>query len=231
MAEGEWTGSIVMARFLEACSTEQFFTVDRPGVDKSYWPTFQKLRDDDPTKPDDHVWRHVYDEDARQRYLKDWQGKGSATSDAVSRYDEVQKWAVSILKDEKIRRIVWTWSFCAITPNRSFAKACRHFGWVRRTAYRRFTVAFEQIAAALNNERTLLRLPAEKWMSQLPASMACIDDTIGRGSEAAQPVVHPPYRAEPLSDLPETRDLSWAQRRWQREARLRAKLGIGEDAA
>ncbi|MGB6080242.1 MAG: hypothetical protein WBF99_12360 [Xanthobacteraceae bacterium] len=231
---GEWTASIVMGRYLEAAATEKFFTADRPSVDRGYWPVFNPLVTDDVDVRGHHmtpqrVWKEVFDDNAREDYLAKWQGRDVATPGQISRHDEALLWTCRIIKEEKLRRIVWVWAFCAITPKRSFAKACDHYGWVRQTAYRRLTRAFERISAKLNNDKVLLRFPDDKWMRQLPASVAHTNGNIAPVADMQTPNSRSAYRTERSSDQPDIRDMSWAVDFAAREAKRRAKLGL--DAA
>lgn len=225
-----WTPTIVLGRFCEAAATERFFTVDRPSVDRGYWPVFNPLMVDDLDRrgrqvTPQMVWETYFDDAAREDYLRKWQGREVATPGEISRHDEALLWTCRIIKDEKLRRIVWTWAFCTVTPKRSFAKACDHYGWVRQTAYRRLTRAFEQISANLNNANVLLRYPADKWMRQLPASVADRDGKIAPVADMQSPRSW--SDGSTSADQPDIRDFSWAAKQAEREARKRRKAEAG----
>lgn len=208
-----WTPAEVMSRFVEAADTERRTPSKGMQQARTCWPAYRFDAEDR------KGWTEGDQADEQNR----WAETKGAKSDAVSRYDECIEWGLTYIDATKTREIVWTWAFCQVISGKSFSKECRKKGWARPTAYRRLHTAFERISFHLNNERILLRPAALNWVRQQDPSNVEVCSTVRNSASAAVPFT-PSFQTEPSTDLPEIRDLSWAEKRWDREAKRRAKV-------
>jgi hypothetical protein len=214
-----WTAAEVMSRFVEAADTERRTPSKGMQQARTCWPAYGYSTED----------REGWTDDNKAEEQNRWADTKGAKADAVSRYDECVEWGITYIVATKTRDIVWTWAFCQAISGRSFKKECHRKGWVRATAYRRLYATFDAISFNLNNERILLRPAALQWVRQQSPSIVDVCSTVGNSASAAIPFTSS-FQIEPSTDLPEIRDLSWAERRWEREAKRRAKMKL-DDAA
>lgn len=215
-----WTAPEVMSRFVEAADTERRTPSKGMQQARTCWPAY-RFDDED---------RKGWTDDDKAEEQNRWAETKGAKADAVSRYDECVEWGLTYIDATVTREIVWTWAFCQAISGRSFKKECKRKGWVRATAYRRLYRAFDLISFHLNNESVLWRPAALQWVRQQDHSIVDVCSTVGDCASAPAVPFTPSFRTEPSTDLPEIRDLSWAERRWEREAKRRAKLKM-DDAA
>jgi hypothetical protein len=221
-----WTPETVRIRFVEAAGTERFLpTLRRPDA-KGYWPEFVY----------DETDRNGWDQAARDDHMRIWQGRGSAKADALTRYQECLSWTIERIKEPERRRLVWSFAFCRANK-RDFGKLCKERGWVKTTAYNRLNRVWGHLAHDFNNERLMLREPAQFWVGhESPRDVGFLQH--GR-TQHFEPAIKfsPGYRTEKSRDLlvtPEgvadfTKHLEAvnADRRLlqEREAKRRAKIG------
>jgi PAS domain-containing protein len=125
------------------------------GTGSGFWPLHQYTAED----------RDGWDDAARADNADLWARNRKLTREAISRHDECLIWSMTLIRNEAHRHIVWKWSFCQVN-GWSFSEACRRRNWVRVTAYRRLQAAFDGISGVLGTQRSLVRLPDEKWLIQ-----------------------------------------------------------------
>lgn len=213
------TEELIRARFMEAADVERRLPKVRGPRAGSYWPGYGF------DKEEREGWTDEDTAEDRQR----WAARRDVTAAELSRYAEVIGWTIDHIHHVEMRRLVWMWAACQVIPGRSFVAACDRKGLVRSTAYARLERLWKRLDAEFRKTGLLLRFPLAGEGGQNSGSEAHIGVEYSQAAQSASAIPHTPYRAEQLSDLPDERDLSWAQRKWEREARHRKKLGL--DAA
>lgn len=222
-----WTPEIVKIRFVEAAGTERFLSGLRKPDARGYWPEFVYDEDD----------RAGWDQKARDDHMEIWQGRGTAKADALSRYQECLTWTIDRINDPKRRQLVWAFAFCR-AYKRDFAETCKKRGWVKSTAYNRLNRIWQELSWHFNNDRLLLREPAQFWIGHETPLPVQISSMMGLGADAPQPIKFTPgYRTEKsahllkdeaaVADFQSHLDAVNADRRrlQEREAKRRAKIG------
>lgn len=174
------TAEVVRARFLEAASTAGKLPAGPRHTASGFWPAFAA------TFEDMAGWGTKRLAEEREMRMQ----RTPPSSAAISRHDEVARWTSEFIRDEQLRKIIWTWAICHVSET-SFAGHCRKQGWVRGTAHRRIRAAIELIVAALCKSNTLLRLPDELWVRHVTGNSATSFDTIGTGADA--PPISPTF--------------------------------------
>lgn len=212
---------VIRARFVEAAFTEQFLPTAASPRSRGYWPEFFHDQNDKDGWDDAAHLDNAY------------RSKGRASLGAVSRHQECLDWTRTIIDDEKRRHILWAWAFCKAN-GWDFGSRCVKKGWARPTAYRRLTASIESISEHLRIRSVLVRLPDDKWLRHETPPMACISSTLGNTDASDLAIAHKPFVTEKPRDLIKTPEdaeqfAAWLQRRNEREARRRSKLGM--DAA
>jgi len=206
-----WTPEIVRARFVEACDTERRTPTRMFASGSGYWPAYVHSFEDMVGWGAKRL--------AEEREMRFARIPPSAS--AISRHSEVMEWSMTILTDEKVRRIVWAWAWCK-AEGRSFSAHCDREGWVKATAYRRRDKALSAIASDLGMRGVLVRLPDDKWLRQeLPdmASVSCTLDDLPNDRSGIRAWNDGSISA----DQPDIRDFSWAQHQAERRAKIEAK--------
>lgn len=216
-----WDAITVRDRFAEAAATERRLPHEKAGPSEKmgFWPEFRA------TFEDMTGWgskRLAEERELRFRRLP-------PSSAAISRWEEVLcVWTPDYLRDEKERRLVWYWAFCA-SGGKSFAAVCRKKGWVRRTAYARLGRLFERIAGDLVNDCRFLSDTSDLQDCTGFGFNAFIAGTLNELSGEDIPVSPRSWSDGSASaDQPEIRDFTWAEKQAGREAKRRQKLGLVE---
>lgn len=214
-----WTAIAVRDRFAEAAATERRLPHEKAGPSEKmgFWPEFRA------TFEDMTGWgskRLAEERELRFRRLP-------PSSAAISRWEEVLCiWTPDYLRDEKERRLVWYWAFCA-SGGKSFAAVCRKKGWVLRTAYARLDRLFERVAGDLVNDCRFLSDTSDLQDCTGFGFNAFISGTLNELSGEDIPV-SPRFWSDgsASADHPEIRDFTWAEKQAEREAKRRRKLGL-----
>jgi hypothetical protein len=243
-----WTTEIVKARFIEAAATERRMPLRKVGGLAGSWPQYVHSFEDM------NGWGTKRLAEEREMRFR----RTAPSAEAISRHFEALQWTGELISDERHRRIVWAWAWCQAT-GRSFAARCRREGWVRMTAYRGLTAAFEEMTCKLCNNGVLVRFPDAEWMlpsresglsgarsggdfvqahSDDDLAQALTEEDFAEDGSAQSPLSWTAEDAAP-SDQPENRDFKWSQRQARRhnahlrrlENLRRKKLGLAEDAA
>lgn len=194
---------VVRARFVEAADTLAHMQVrgTRPAETSGVWPAV-------PT---------VVDQDYRAPYRPN--------PAAISRMEEVmQRWLLDFVMDQEHRVLLGRWSASLAVPRivGSFRAWCKKTGRVRRTAERRVDAAFQAIAAALLQNAQSLQHPSWQRVSPLlPEWGRDIDMVAERVAEQRETY----WRADDAkpTDLPEERDMEWAERQNARRQAARER--------
>lgn len=214
-----WTATIVRDRFAEAAATERRLPHEKAGPSEKmgFWPEFRA------TFEDMTGWgskRLAEERELRFRRLP-------PSSAAISRWEEVLcVWTPDYLRDEKERRLVWYWAFCA-SGGKSFAAVCRKKGWVRRTAYARLDRLFERVAGDLVNDCRFLSDTSDLQDCTGFGFNAFIAGTLNELSGEDIPVSPRSWSDGSIStDQPDIRDFTWAEKQAEREAKRRRRLGL-----
>lgn len=212
---------IIRARFVEAAFTERFLSPAVAPTCKGYWPEF--IHD----TADKEGWDDAAHLDNAAKRM------GRASTGAISRHQECLDWTRTIITDEMRRHVVWSWAFCKAN-GWDFGARCNRKGWARPTAYRRLNASIEAISDKLRMESVLVRLPDDKWLRHETPEMASMSSRLAHEPERSAAIPNKPYRTERNVDLIKTDEdaeifAEWLQKRNEREARRRAKLGL--DAA
>jgi len=166
-----WTTEIVKARFIEAAATERRMPLRKVGGFAGSWPQYVHSFEDM------NGWGTKRLAEEREMRFR----RTAPSAEAISRHFEALQWTGELISDERHRRIVWAWAWCQAT-NRSFAARCRREGWVRMTAYRGLTAAFEEMTRKLCNNGVLVRLPDAEWM--LPSRESALSGARSQGEIA-----------------------------------------------
>lgn len=242
-----WTATIVRDRFAEAAATERRLPHEKAGPSEKmgFWPEYQD-------EVSDLVAKSAYvdaDIDFTAISRADWHrfARGRELDRArleeiarrnnrrlppspgeISRWEEVLcVWTPDYLRDEKERRLVWYWAFCA-SGGKSFAAVCRKKGWVRRTAYARLDRLFERVAGDLVNDCRFLSDTSDLQDCTGFGFNAFIPGTLNELSGEDIPVSPRSWSdGEASGDHPEIRDFSWSMNQAEREAKRRRKAEAG----
>lgn len=220
------TDEIVRARLLEAASIAGKLPAGPRQNACGFWPAFTQ------TFEEMAQWgsqRLAEEREMRAQRLP-------PSSAAISRHDEVLDWMSDILKDEQVRRTVWTWAICKIS-GMSFTHQCDKRGWVRGSALRRLRGAIDRISGVIAKKNILLRLPDEIYVRQIEGVSGTNVGMVGTRADA--PPISPTFE---IQDGDRPRDLLTSpeaiqefgdhlmsvnrQRRRDQEARKRKLLGI-----
>jgi hypothetical protein len=188
-----WTPETVKIRFIEAAGTERFLSGLRKPEARGYWPEFFYDAED----------RAGWDQQARDDQMEIWQGRGTAKADALSRYQECLSWTVERITDPKRRKLVWAFAFCR-AYKRDFGETCKKRGWVKSTAYNRLNRVWQELSWHFNNERLLLREPAQYWIGQESQPDVEVVQPGQRHVSATGRTIHQPFRTDTHSNTLQT---------------------------
>lgn len=189
----------VRARFIEAADSFAHVQVSgtRPSVASGFWPA---------------MISETVDGDYVSRYRP--------SPGALSRMEEVMHhWLPDYIGDAEQRVLVLRWSASIAVPKLvgSFRSFCKKTGRNRTTAERRADVAFYSVASSLLKGVKLLREPDwQRVMPMLPEWGSEIGMVAERVTER-----HNHWRADDArpTDLPESRNFTWADDRNDRRRR------------
>lgn len=192
MTPKEYAIEIIKGRFHEAADVERFLPRPMSPDAAAYWPVYFYTQED----------REGWTEDTKSDAADRWARSRKLTRSAISRHDECLLWSMTILKDERYRRILWRWAFCQ-AKGWNFGETCRRQGWAKTTAYRRLNASFERIGSHLVGERLFPTLPDEKYLEHLRPQNATESDKITAPSfeEVSQAIrFAPSFRVEESTD-------------------------------
>lgn len=208
------TADDIEARIVEAAEIERRLprVGERPDGTKTAWPAYFY------TFTDRVGWdeaRHRDDREARTMV------PASVSRAEFGRWEEVRRWVVELVEEDKCRRALTAWSIAA-AGGKPFSRFCRSEGVSRVTGYARKDKAIGQIATKLGLASVSSGLGSQVHALQECPSEGTFPDMMGEASPDAW--MAPDARP---TDNPEARDIgpgSWSAEQAERRRRRLAKL-------